>query len=85
VIGDLARRIERRRRDHVALIIMAQLAGHVDGVADLDGLGIAVLLFPRHTQVRDFLFDVAGLGRRWGSREGGHRDPGSSHGEGITA
>jgi hypothetical protein len=50
-VGRLAGFIECRRRDHVPLVVLAELAGHVDRVSNLDGLCIAVVIFGRKTVI----------------------------------
>src|SRR5436309_5161965 len=44
-VGRLAGFIERRGRDHGPLVVLAELAGHMDRVSDLDRLCIAVVVF----------------------------------------
>src|SRR3954452_24261587 len=50
-VGRLAGFIERRGRDHGPLVVVAELAGHMDRVSDLDRLCIAVVVFRRHTVI----------------------------------
>src|SRR3954453_772737 len=50
-VGRLAGFIERRGRDHGPLVVLAELAGHMDRVSDLDRLCIAVVVFRRHTVI----------------------------------
>src|SRR3954447_6086012 len=50
-VGRLAEFIERRGRDHGPLVVLAELAGHMDRVSDLDCLCIAVVVFRRHTVI----------------------------------
>src|SRR5215472_468988 len=54
VVSDVAAVIERSGTDYIALIIVAQLTGHVDRVINLDGLDVAVLAFPGHSKCLHF-------------------------------
>src|SRR5437762_6658710 len=47
--------IERSRRDQVPLLVVAELAGDMDRVTNLDRLCVSVGIFPRHTEI-DGLF-----------------------------
>jgi len=50
-LGRLAGFIERSRRDQVPLLIVAELAGEMDRVTNLDRLCVSVGIFPRHTEI----------------------------------
>src|SRR4051812_17054619 len=50
-VGRLAGFIERRGRDHGPPVVLAELAGHMDRVSDLDRLCIAVVVFRRHAVI----------------------------------
>src|SRR3954453_16576372 len=50
-VGRLAGFIERRGRDHGPPVVVAELAGHMDRVSDLDRLCVAVVVFRRHTVI----------------------------------
>src|SRR5262249_32778635 len=43
--------IKRRGRDHGPLVVVAELAGDIDSVTDLDRLCVSVSIFPRHTEI----------------------------------
>src|SRR3954469_25551734 len=50
-VGRLAGSIERRGRDHGPPVVVAELAGHMDRVSDLDRLCVAVDVFRRHAVI----------------------------------
>src|SRR5690349_7788651 len=57
VVEDSTLRIDRRRADDVALIVVAQLPGYPDGVADPNGLSVPVRLLPRHPESHCLFWD----------------------------
>src|SRR4051812_42299625 len=59
-VGRLAGIIERRGRDHGPLVVLAELARHMDRVSDLDRLCIAVVVFRRHTVIGGLLANRCG-------------------------
>jgi hypothetical protein len=50
-LGRLAGFIERSRRDQVPLLVVAELAGEMDRVTNLDRLCVSIGIFPRHTEI----------------------------------
>ena len=60
-VGWLAVGVERRRRDQIALLVVAKLTREVDDVLDLDCLAITVDVFPRDAMVGDFSYERCGV------------------------
>jgi hypothetical protein len=50
-LGRLTGFIERSRRDQVPPFVVAELAGDMDRVTNLDRLCVSVGIFPRHTEI----------------------------------
>src|SRR5215470_18985079 len=68
VVKDPTLRIDRRRPDDVALVVVAQLPGYPEGIAYPHGLSVPVRLLPGHPESPRLLWDWHTAPSPWSAR-----------------